>query len=113
MAKVFAVLNGATTLLPAGLPDTLSESLQTLSLFDLIAAEPGATATILDLALTDSSGTPVSVDLLGLLVTTSNIDVTLSAHTGEDLILGNLLFNIANLNNPGSSLLSLLLLLGR
>jgi hypothetical protein len=112
LAKVVGVLNGASTLLPAGLPDTLSEALQTLSLFDLVAAEPGATATILDLSLTDPSGTPVSVDALGLLVTTSNIDVTLSAHTGEGQILGNLLYNIANLFNPDSSLLSLLLLLG-
>ena len=111
LAKVVTVLNGASTLLPAGLPDTLSDALQTLSLFNLLAAEPGQTATILDLTLTDPSGTPVSVDALGLLVTTSNIDVTLSAHTGEDQILGNLLYNIANLFNPGSSLLSLLLLL--
>jgi hypothetical protein len=54
----------------------------------------------------------VSVDLLGLLVTTSNIDATLSAYTGDGKILGNLLYNVANLLNPGSSLLSLLLLLG-
>jgi hypothetical protein len=73
---------------------------------------------ILDLAIAspDGSSPPVNLDLLGVVVTTSDIDAELSARTGDGLILGNLLYNVANLLNSGSassSLLSLLLLLGR
>ena len=117
LAKVIGILNASTLTLPADVLGTLSPALQTLALSDLITATPGATTTILDLVIASSDGTspPVSLDLLGVLVTTSNIDVELSAHTGEGLILGNLLYNVANLLNSGSAsgLLLLLALLGR
>jgi hypothetical protein len=113
LAKVVGALNNLTAILPPELLATLTGALGTLSQFDLIAPAPGSTATILDLSLTSPDGTPVTVDLLGLHVTTGDINATLSAYTGEGLILGNLLYNLANLLNPGSSLLSLLLLLGR
>ena len=51
-----------------------------------------------------------------MVVTTSDIDAELSARTGDGMIVGSLLYNVANLLNSGSSsssLLSLLLLLGR
>jgi hypothetical protein len=111
---VVGVLNTAALVLPPDVLGTLSAALQTLALPGLITPTPGATATILDLALASADGTPVAVDLLGVNVTTSNVDAELSAHTGDGLILGNLLYNLANLLNPGSSgLLPLLLLLGR
>jgi hypothetical protein len=118
LAKVIGALNAADLTLPPGVLDTLSPALQTLAVPDLITAAPGATATILDLAIAspDGSSPPVNLDLLGVVVTTSNIDAELSARTGDGLILGNLLYNVANLLNSGSassSLLSLLLLLGR
>ncbi len=113
LAKVVGALNNVTAVLPPDLLDTLTGALGTLAQFDLIAPAPGSTATILDLSLTSPDGTPVTVDLLGLHVTTGDINATLSAYTGEGLVLGNLLYNVANLLNPGSSLLSLLLLLGR
>ena len=68
----------------------------------LIAPAAGATAPILDLVIASTDGTspPVDVDLLGLVVTTSNIDAHLSAETGDGQVLGNLLYNVANLPNP-------------
>ena len=69
----------------------------------LIAPSPGATTEILDLVISSgtSAGPPVDVDLLGLQITTSNIDAHLSAQTGDGQLLGNLLYNAANLLNPG------------
>ena len=115
LAQVVGVLNAATLTLPPGVLDTLSEALRTLALPDLISATPGATATILDLIIAsqDGSSPPVSLDLLGVLVTTSNVDVELSARTGEGQLLGNLLYNVSNLLNPGSASSSLLALLLR
>ena len=108
------MLNGSNLTLPPGVLHTLSPALQSLALPDLIAATPGATASILDLVIAspDGSSPQVSLDLLGVLVTTSNVDVELSAHTGDGLVLGNLLYNVANLLNSGSSASSLLALLG-
>ena len=76
-------------------------------------ATPGAEAAILDLVIAPSDGStpPVSLDLLGVLVTTSNVDVELSARTGEGQILGNLLYNVSNLLNSGSTAGTLLHLL--
>ncbi len=66
------------------------------------------------IASQDGTSPPVNVDLLGLIVTTSNIDAQLSATTGDGQILGNLLYNVANLANPNGSggLLALLNALG-
>jgi hypothetical protein len=93
----------------------LSELLQQLTLPDLVTAEPGQTAKILDLVIAQPDGSPpVNVDLLGLNVQVGNIDAELSARTGEGQILGNLLYNVANLVNPGgpAALISLLTQLG-
>ena len=116
LAQVVGVLNASTLTLPADVLSTLSPALQTLAGASLITATPGATASILDLAIATSDGTaPVNLNLLGVNVTTSNINLTLAAHTGDGLILGNLLYNVSNLLNSGGqsgSLLSLLSLLG-
>jgi hypothetical protein len=105
LAKVVGVLNASNLVLPSGALDSLSEAVQTLSLPDLITAEPGARTTVLDLVVASPTGTtpPVMVDLLGLNVTASNIDAVLLAETGEGNILGNIVYNVANLLNPGGS----------
>lgn len=117
LAKVVGVLNVATLTLPASAVSSLSGVLQTLAGPTLIAPASGASTPILNLvvASTDNSTPPVSVNLLGLLVTTSNINAVLSAQTGDGLILGNLLYNVANLMNPGGAadLLFLLTELGQ
>jgi len=41
--------------------------------------------------------------VLGLEGTTSTIHLGLTAHTGEGLVLGNMLYNVSNLLNGGSS----------
>jgi hypothetical protein len=114
LARVVGVLNAATLELPPDVLDTLSTAMERLALPDLISVPSGSTASILNLFILSPDGTspPVDVDLLGLLVTTSDIRAELTARTGEGLILGNLLFNLANLLNPGSELLSLLADLG-
>jgi len=55
---------------------------------------------------------PVDVELLGLKITTSDIRARLLARTGEGQILGNLVYNVAHLLDPGGSL-NLLTILGR
>jgi hypothetical protein len=83
----------------------------------LIAPSDGSITTILDLSIASTDGTtpPVIVDLMGLHVTTSDIDAQLAARTGEGQLLGNLLYNVANLLNTDNSatLLFLLTQLGR
>ncbi len=112
LAKVVGVLNAASLVLPGDTLSLLPSVLQTLALPTLIAPSAGATTEILDLLISSgtSAGPPVDVDLLGLQITTSNIDAHLSAQTGEGQLLGNLLYNAANLLNPGgtATLLSLL-----
>jgi hypothetical protein len=113
LAKVIGVLNASTLTLPAGVLDTLTPALQTLAVSNLINAAPGSTASVLDLVISSSDASPpVSLDLLGVLVTTSDIKVNLSARTGDGQILDNLLFNVSNLLNSGSAASSLLCLLG-
>ena len=41
------------------------------------------------------------MELLGLSITTSNIEAHLTAQTGDGKVLGNLLYNLANLADPG------------
>jgi hypothetical protein len=106
LAKLIGVLNAATLTLPANALSSLSQVLQTLALPNLInTSGQSATTPILNLAIASTDGTtpPVDVDLLGLLVTTSNIQVQLLAQTGNGEVLGNLLYNVANLLNPGGS----------
>ena len=49
---------------------------------------------------------PVHLDLLGALVNTSPIDVSITAQSGPGLILGNIVYDLANLFNdlPGQAL---------
>jgi hypothetical protein len=115
LAKVVGVLNAATLVLPSGAIGGLPSLLQTLANPTLVSANP-AQSQLLDLVVqSQNSGPPVDVDLLGLQVTTSNIHAQLLAQTGDGQVLGNLLYNVANLLNPGntSTLLSLLTQLGK
>jgi hypothetical protein len=111
LADVVGVLNASTITLPASAIAGLPGVVQTLLSPTLVSATPGATATVLDLIITNgtSSGPPVDVNLLGLQVTTSNIQASLKAKTGDGLILGNLLFNTAHLLDRGPTSLLLLL----
>ena len=115
LARVVGVLNAADLTVASSLVDALPTALQTL-LNPVLVAPEGSTAPILDLVIASQDGTspPVDVDLLGLVVTTSNINARISATTGDGLILGNLLYNLANLANPDGSggLLALLNALG-
>jgi hypothetical protein len=115
LARVVGVLNAASLTVPTALVSALPPALQTL-LGPTLVAPAGSSAPVLDLVIASQDGTspPVDVNLLGLNVTTSNIDARLSAVTGDGQILGNLLYNVANLANPNGSggLLSLLNALG-
>jgi hypothetical protein len=114
LAKVVGVLNAATLTLPAGAVEGLTSVLQTLAVPDLVnKTGTPATAPVLDLAIAspDGSTPPVDVNLLGLRITTSNIHAQLVAQTGDGQILGNLLYNVSHLLDPGGSL-NLLTILG-
>ncbi|MDB5384677.1 MAG: hypothetical protein JWM11_323 [Planctomycetaceae bacterium] len=103
LAKVIGVLNVSTITLPTNALSTLSGAIHTLALPDLTTATPGASTTILNLVVASSDGVtpPVSVDLLGVHIQTSDINAQLLAETGDGKILGNLLYNVSNLLNPG------------
>ncbi len=106
VGKVIGVLNASTLTLPANAVSSLSAPLQELASPTLVNPSGSASAPILNLAIasTDGSTPPVDVNLLGLDITTSNIQAQLTAQTGQGQILGNLLYNVANLLNPGGSL---------
>jgi len=112
LAKVVGVLNAAELTLPQSVIDALPGVVQTLLSPVLITSTPGATTSILNLVIASPDGTlpPVQADLLGLVVTTSDINAQLLAQTGNGQILGNLLYNVANLLNPGSTTTLLFLL---
>jgi len=113
LAKVVGVLNASSLILPATAVSALPGILQTLALPNLLTSPTTTTAPVLDLLIASPSGSsapPVDVNLLGLDVTTSSITAQLSAQTGDGQILGNLLYNIANLLNPNESATLLLLL---
>lgn len=115
LARVVGVLNNASLLLPPDIVGTLTQVLQTLALPTLVTATPGATVPVLDLIVaTPDTSPPVTVDLLGLVVTTSDIEAQLSATTGDGQILGNIVYNTAHLLDPGGlpGLLSILNALG-
>jgi hypothetical protein len=103
LAKVVGILNATDLVLPPGAIAGLSQVLQTLALPDLVTAEPGATVPVLNLVIAspDGNSPPVDVDLLGLKITTSNIRAELIATTGEGQVLGNLVYNVAHLLDPG------------
>jgi hypothetical protein len=115
LARVVGVLNAASLIVAPNLVSSLPPALQTL-LNPALVAPAGSSAPVLDLVIASQDGStpPVDVNLLGLVVTTSNIDAHLSATTGDGQILGNLLYNLANLANPNGSsgLLALLNALG-
>ncbi len=113
LGKVIGVLNASTLSLPVGIVGTLSPALQQLASPTLVNPSGNGSASILNLAIAspNSSTPPVAVNLLGLNITTSNIQAQLTAQTGQGQILGNLLYNVANLLNPGGSL-NLLPILG-
>jgi hypothetical protein len=95
LARVVGVLNAADLTISSALVGALPPALQTL-LDPVLVAPAGSSAPILDLVIASQDGAspPVEVDLLGLVVTTSNINAHLSATTGDGLILGNLLYNV-------------------
>jgi hypothetical protein len=106
LAKIVGVLNASSLILAPGAVGSLSQVLQQLALPNLVNPTGTASAPILNLAIasTDGVSPPVNVDLLGLVITTSNIHAQLLAETGEGQVLGNLLYNVANLLNPGGTL---------
>ena len=112
LAKVVGVLNAADLSLSSSVVGALPPVIQTLLSPVLISSTPGATADILDLVIKSPDGTtpPVQADLLGLVVTTSDINAQLKAQTGDGQILGNLLYNVSHLLDQGN-VASLLFLL--
>jgi hypothetical protein len=104
LAKVVGVLNATNLILPDGAVEGLTDVLQTLALPNLVTAESPATAQILNVEIAAPDGPPVNVDLLGVNITTSNIHAQLIATTGDGQVLGNLVYNVAHLLDPGGSL---------
>jgi hypothetical protein len=104
MAKVVGIFNTSTLTLGAGVIGTMPPVLQNLATPTLITSTLGATASILDLNMGSPVGTapPTSAGVMGLSATSSPLHLQLSAQTGEGNILGNILYNVANLLNPGS-----------
>jgi hypothetical protein len=113
LAKVVGVFNASTMTLPAAALDALPSVFQTLASPTLTNPTAGATASILDLGLAAANGTArrTGAGLLGAAGTTSSVHVQLSAQTGDGQVLGNILYNVANLLNSGSSSSDYLLLL--
>lgn len=116
LAKVVGVLNASSLTVPSGAVSALDQVFQTLALPNLVNASGTASVPILNLAIASTDGTtpPVDVNLLGLVITTSDIQAQLIAQTGDGQVLGNLLYNVANLLNPGGALnlLTILAVLG-
>ena len=106
LAKVVGVLNASNLTLGSGAVGSLSPVFQTLGLPNLVNPSGTATAPVLNLAIASTDGTtpPVDVNLLGLNITTSNIQAQLSAQTGTGQLLGNLVYNIAHLLDPGGTI---------
>ncbi len=113
LAKVVGILNATTLSLPSGALGSLSSTLQELALPNLVNPTGTATAPVLNLAIAspDATTPPVDVNLLGLVVTTGNIHAQLVAQTGNGEVLGNLVYNVSHLLDPGGSL-NLLSILG-
>ncbi len=106
LAKVVGILNATTLTLPAGAVAALSPVLQQLALPNLINPTGTATTPVLnlDIASPTAGVPPVDVDLLGLVVTTGDIHAQLVAQTGDGQVLGNLVYNVSHLLDPGGSL---------
>src|SRR5207302_1860426 len=107
LSDVVTILNQASLTLAPGAVAALSQVLQTLALPNLVnTSGTPATAPILNLNIASTDGTtpPVDLTLLGLVVTTSNLQVQLQSQTGDGQVLGNLLYNVAHLLDPGGAL---------
>jgi hypothetical protein len=102
--KVVGVLNATTLSLPSGILSTLSPTLQELASPTLIDTSGSSVAPepVLNLDIASNNNTPpVDVNLLGVVVTTSNIQVQLLAQPGQGQILGNLVYNVSHLLDGG------------
>ncbi len=113
LSQVVEILNATTLTLPANAVGSLSSALQELASPTLIdttgVAVPPEPILNLDIA-SNNGGPPVDVNLLGVVVTTSDIQVQLLAQPGNGEILGNLVYNVSHLLDGG--LLNVLSLLG-
>ncbi|MEA2711038.1 MAG: hypothetical protein QOF78_3639 [Phycisphaerales bacterium] len=109
LAKVFGALNSSSLTLPPAAISALSPAMQALLAPNLFSPA-GSSAPILDFALSSPASAPATVNLLGLSVASNNVNAQLHAVTGDGQVLGNLLYNTANLTNPGgpASLISLM-----
>jgi hypothetical protein len=107
LAKVVGILNNTTLSLPANVLGTLSQTLQTLALPNLVNTTGAPASTpVLNLDIASAAGStapPIDVDLLGLVVTTSDVHARLVAQTGNGQILGNLVYNVSHLLDPGGA----------
>jgi hypothetical protein len=104
LAEVVGILNVTTLSISSSALSSLSPTLQELTSPTLINTSGGAVSPlpVLNLSIASNNGTPpVDVNLLGVVVTTSNIDVQLLAQPGQGLILGNLLYNASHLLDGG------------
>jgi hypothetical protein len=116
LADVVGLLNTTALTLPTGALGSLSAVLQELAspTFINTSGGPVAPQPVRDLNIASNNGSPpVDVDLLGVVVTTSNIQVQLLAQPGQGLILGNLVYNVSHLLDGGLlSVLGVLNVLG-
>ena len=115
LARVVGVLNAADLAISSvlvGAPPAPADAAESYS--GRLRKGPRPRSSSFAIASQDGTSPPVDVDLLGLVVTTSNIDAHVSATSPVRSILGNLLYNVANLANPDGSggLLALLNALG-
>jgi hypothetical protein len=104
LAKVVGVLNASVLTLPADAVSGLSPILQELASPTLIdttgAAVPPEPVLNLSIA-SNNGGPPVDVNLLGVVATTSNIQVQLLAQPGQGELLGTLVYNVSHLLDGG------------
>ena len=113
LGRVIGVLNASHLSLPTGALTSLSQVLQTLALPNLVNATGTASTPVLNLVIATPDNTPpVDLNLLGLVVTTGDIQAQLIAQTGDGQVLGNLVYNVSHLLDPGGSI-NLLTILGQ
>ncbi len=105
LGKVVGVLNASTLSISAGAAASLSPILQELALSDPgrhLRQPRSRPEPVLNLNVASSDGSPpVDVNLLGVVVTTSDIQVQLLAQPGQGMLLGNLVYNVSHLLDAG------------
>ena len=79
--------------------ELLNSAGRVLDTFSSVVTAASGSCTILDLTLG-----PINLDLLGLVVTTNQIHLNITAQQGPGKLLGNLLCAVANLLNGGGPL---------